>query len=99
MKNEPMPSGLTGAEQVLFQGLRLLYCQYHAGYIRREDAAAEKRKLVLAYEADQQKAALWQRTADLWKRLEAPMSAFRAAPSVETARRCMELLYGTRIQW
>lgn len=32
-------------------------------------------------------------------KLEAPMAAFRDKPSVETAKRCMELLYGVTIAW
>ena len=36
MQNDPMPEGLTGAEQILYQGLALLYSRYRSGQLSRE---------------------------------------------------------------
>ncbi|MCD8127862.1 MAG: hypothetical protein LUD82_10675 [Clostridiales bacterium] len=46
MQNDPMPEGLTGAEQVLYQGLALVYARYHAGDIDRQTAQKEKLALM-----------------------------------------------------
>lgn len=99
MRGDPMPDGLTGAEQLLFQGLSLLYARLHMGAIDRDMARREKVKLVQQYENAAFDYALWARTAALWKTLEAPMAAFREKSSVENAKRCMELLYGVTIAW
>ena len=44
-----MPDGLCLPEQLLFQSLRSLYYQYSQGFIKREQATAEKKRLIEAY--------------------------------------------------
>lgn len=44
-----MPDGMSNPEQLLFQALRYLYFQYGAGFIKREMATAEKKRLIESY--------------------------------------------------
>ncbi len=44
-----MPDGLNTPQQLLFQALRSLYYQYGAGFIKREQATAEKKRLFEEY--------------------------------------------------
>ena len=41
MQNDPMPEGLTGAEQILYQGLALLYSRYRSGQLSREQGETQ----------------------------------------------------------
>ncbi|MCD8160931.1 MAG: hypothetical protein LUE61_07105 [Clostridiales bacterium] len=99
MQNDPMPEGLTGAEQVLYQGLALVYARYHAGDIDRPTAQKEKLALMKTYDSIVFDCQLWARTAKLWGKLEGPLQRFRQKPTVETAKQAMELLYGVKMDW
>ena len=45
MRGEPMPQGLPYTDQLYFLGLSRIYDRYRAGYITREQGAADKKQL------------------------------------------------------
>lgn len=45
----PMPAGLEAPDIMLFQTLAALYLRYRAGALSREQASAEKQKIITAY--------------------------------------------------
>ena len=49
-KNKPLPKFLTLPETCLYISLRYLYKSYHKGEISKENATAEKHKLLAEYE-------------------------------------------------
>ena len=96
MRGDPMPEGLTGAEQLLFQSLALLYARYHAGQIDRDAAKREKALLERTYRVRSADCVLWARTAAMWAALEGPMAIYNREKTIEHAERCFEVLYGVR---
>lgn len=98
MRGDPMPEGLTGAEQILFSGLSLLYARVHMKLMDRDAAKREKVKLVQFYESIRFDCDLWKRMTLLWKELEGPMTRYQQSRTLEQADRCMEILYGVKMQ-
>ena len=49
MKNDPMPDGLCLVDQCMFQALANLYARYRLGIISREQARAEKGRMLYEY--------------------------------------------------
>lgn len=56
----PMPDELNGAEQLLFQALRLMYIQHALGKLDVEQARIEKTKLIKEYEVNTLKLRSWE---------------------------------------
>jgi hypothetical protein len=94
IKGEPLPAGLSGAEQVLYHGLRLLYAQYRMGIISRTQAKAEKFQLVQLYEKIDFDCKAWEASVGVWKRLEGAVARYRASKTTENADKCLEAIYG-----
>lgn len=55
IKSTPMPEGLSLPEQWLYQAFRLLYKEYNAKIINREQAKIEKMQILKSFES----AMLW----------------------------------------
>lgn len=85
MQNDPMPEGLTGAEQILYQGLALLYRRYRSGQLSREQGRREKAQLVRRFEQQQFQCKTWEQMAKRWSALEPCVSRFRAAKTEQEA--------------
>lgn len=56
----PMPDLLNGAEQLLFQSLRLMYIQHALGKLDVEQARIEKTKLIKEFEINTLKLRSWE---------------------------------------
>lgn len=52
MRGGQLPEGLALTDSKMFLALRTLYSEYRSGAVSREQASAEKRTLLRAYEAD-----------------------------------------------
>lgn len=100
MNGGGMPDGLSSKEQLLFLELRSLYRQCRMGVISRETGAAEKKKLIVAYEdlrkTEERQEALARHCSDLWKSVECAASDYRKARTLENADRVMEAIYGVK---
>lgn len=99
MRGEEMPSGLRLAEQKTYLALRLLYAEYHKGNVAREQAAAEKRKLIMQMNQELKIDKLNERIAQLWKKIEAPAREYSLNPSIETADRFYAAVFGLGENW
>lgn len=97
-RNNPMPSGLSQPEQLLYQSLCVLYSRYRRGEISREQAADEKQKLLSACEANEKHVEFVYKTstyyANLRTRVNAAQTEFRKNPTVENAKKFSDCLDG-----
>lgn len=95
-RNEPMPHGLDAAQQMFYQGLRLLYARHREDDVDAEIGAQEKAELVRAYEAAKADLDLWEAQRKRWVDLAGPAAEFRKHPNLEYAWQIHEILYGFR---
>ena len=93
-QNAPMPKGLSGAEQMLYQGLCYLYARHRAGDINPETGKAEKAELMERYEEGRRQEEIWERQQRRWADLAGPAAEFRKTKSTEAAQRMHDILYG-----
>ena len=70
MRGDEIPSGLSAPDQLLFIALRALYWQVKKGIIDRDQAVAEKMKLLDEHRLQKFNADLWQRAKDRECQLE-----------------------------
>ena len=99
MKNEPMPEGLSGAEQILYQGLALLYQRYRSGYIDNGYAKREKKELLAAYEAAKFDLGMWEQGRKRMERIVGPVADYWMNPTMEKANEIIDLIYGCKHKW
>lgn len=99
-RNEPMPQGLDVAQQMLYQGLRLLYARHREDDVDAETGEQEKAELLRAYEEAKANLELWEAQRKRWVDLAGPAAEFRKAKNnkaaVEAAWKMHEVLYGIR---
>lgn len=95
-RNEPMPQGLDVAQQMLYQGLHLLYARHREGDVDAETGKQEKADLLLAYEEAKANLELWEAQRKRWVDLAGPAAEFRKHPNLESAWQMHEILYGFR---
>ncbi len=89
MQAQPMPEGLSLEDQLMYQALSILYARYKRHELTREQATAEKGKLV--YEHDRRKKiegassdlAKWHH--DLRREIEAAQCRYRKEHTIEAA--------------
>lgn len=98
MNNDPVPKGLNGAEQILYHGLCLIYARLHMGALDREQAKAEKFKLVQFYESIVFDCQMWERTAKMWADVSVLVQEYRENPTRRAVNRILERLYGVRME-
>lgn len=95
---QPMPSGLSQPEQLLYQSLCVLYSRYRRGEISREQAADEKQKLLSACEANEKHVEFVYKMSTYYANLRTAVNAaqteFRKNPTVETAKKFSDSLDG-----
>lgn len=98
MKGEQIPRGLSGVEQGKFWGLSYLYKLYRGGYISREDAAAEKNRLLAAFKKAERMMEFQRRlteyTAGLWRTVGACNRAYHQERTLEHADALSAAVYG-----
>ena len=85
MRGDPLPHGMDLADQTAFIALRNLYSQHYSGKINREDAAAEKREVVRAWEDAKRGSESAKRTADFFRVVEKYMNHYRKERTIEAA--------------
>ena len=99
MKGEELPAGLKLTEQKAFYCLRLLYSDYHAEKITREQAAAEKQKIIFQMQEEIKTDEMNIRISQLWKRIETAAGQYADNPSIEAAERFYAAVYGLPNDW
>ena len=95
-RNEPMPQGLDAAQQMLYQGLRLLDARHREDDVDAETGKQEKAELLRAYEEAKANLELWEAQRKRWVDLAGPAAEFRKHPNLESAWQMHEILYGFR---
>lgn len=96
---KPMPDGLCLAEQKTFLALRFLYAEFDRGVIDKEQAALEKRKLIMQMEHEIKIDKLNERIAQLWNRIDIPARNYSLNPGIETADKFYAAVYGLPDDW
>lgn len=96
MNGEAMPEGLGWPDQVLYLQLRMLYDQYKKGIVSRDAAAKEKHQMVEEYKLHRSLDALQTHTDNMWKQIEITAHDYAKNPSVETADKLFEAIYGVK---
>ena len=96
--NEEEPEGLDMAQRLLWCRMRESYRAFRAGEISREAGGEAKKKAMAEYRENanklEQGRSAHMRMARLWLTMEQAANAFRKEPSLETADRVMEAVYG-----
>ncbi|MBW7573897.1 hypothetical protein [Caproiciproducens faecalis] len=88
MRNDPLPTGLNQAEQLLFLSFRCMYKSYRSGTVDREQAQAEKRELIRAYEESQ-------RWIEIYKdshRIRVALAGYSKEVEAGTCERCKKMM-------
>lgn len=91
---EPMPEGLTMAEQMYYQSLALLSARYRYGGISAEDSVKEKRLLEREYLNMKGKERYISASVMLWMDVESAATAFAKEQTMENAYKMYEAIYG-----
>ena len=95
-----MPDGLSLADQMAYTAMRNIYEAYHSKYLSREQAAAEKQKVRLAYVRMTEREKFQDRLAEYHVRLikasEGAKGACRKNPSPENAIWLCDVMDGIR---
>jgi hypothetical protein len=94
MLNNPMPSGLSQADQKAFQSLRLLYQQYYSNMIDKDKARHDKQEIIRANTTEKSDELFLSReAAKLNKRIRDASEEYINNPSLETARKLYNAFY------
>jgi anti-sigma factor ChrR (cupin superfamily) len=101
-RGDPMPDGLSLAEQQTYQAIRYLYAVYRAKRITQAQAAQEKAKVLRELRMMQEKEALQQkaynRSIAMWKDLEAAANRYGTERTLENADKLIEAIYGASVK-
>lgn len=89
----PMPDELNGAEQLLFQSLRLMYIQHALGRLDIEQARIEKTKLIKEYEVNTLKLRSWEEAHQRIKKLSVVTPELKKS-GCELCRKYTDILSG-----
>ena len=91
-----MPQGLDLIDQMFFQALSFLYDRYKGGYICRDDAVAEKNKLVAVWSKTKEMQGLhlkiWKTNIALRDTIEHAHNQFRTQPTLENAKKLSDAI-------
>lgn len=98
MNGEPMPKGLSLADQMAYQALSGIYLRYHLNGITREQGAEEKRKLALSYNVAKTKRetelGFSKRFSEIIAKIESAANVYAKDRTLENADRLYKALYG-----
>ena len=101
-RGDPMPDGLSLAEQQTYQAIRYLYAVYRAKLITQAQAAQEKAKVLRELRMMQEKEALMEKSyakqTAMWKNLEAAANRYGTERTLENADKLIEAIYGTGVK-
>lgn len=101
-RGDPMPDGLSLAEQQTYQAIRYLYAVYRAKRITQEQAAKEKATILRKLRIAQEKEALMdkahQRAIKMWKDLETATNRYGKERTLENADKLIEAIYGVKLK-
>ena len=99
-RGDPMPDGLSLAEQQTYQAIRYLYAVYRAKRITQAQAAQEKAKVLRELRMMQEKETLQQkaynRSIAMWKNLESAANRYGTERTLENADKLIEAIYGVK---
>ena len=93
-KREPMPDLRSQAQALLFQSFRGLYQYAAMAGMSQELGRSEKAKILEAYRINKFLEDLQERTNQMWKRIESASSDYQKSPSIATADKLLEAIYG-----
>ena len=97
---DPMPDGLSLAEQQTYQAIRYLYAVYRAKRITQTQAAQEKAKVLRELRMMQEKEALMEKSyakqTAMWKSLESAANRYSLDKTIENADKLIESIYGVK---
>jgi hypothetical protein len=89
---------LSLAESLLWYRLRDLYRNFSQGSISKENAAAEKQKIVKQYNRDNALFGFYDsyvaKSAQMWRNIESAATAYRTNKTIENADKFVEAVYG-----
>lgn len=94
MKGEPMPDSMEYPEQVLFQSFALLYARYREKHITRDDAKAEKSKILDEYQAYRQNWKMADEWCEIIRLTELARAEFRKDPTIDNAWKLVNIIEG-----
>ena len=99
-RGDPMPDGLSLAEQQTYQAIRYLYAVYRSKRITQEQAAKEKsrilREMKMVQEKEDLKEKAYNRYVAMWKDLEAAANRYGKERTLENADKLIESIYGVK---
>ena len=89
---------LTDYERLLWYELRDVYNDFRSGTATKEEGEQRKQNAInrfdhLTGQAEEDRKTVF-RCAELWRKVEEAASEYRKAPSLETADRVMNVIYG-----
>lgn len=98
----PSDSSWTMPERMLWYEYSDLYRRFRAGAIQKEQAEAERNRIMRQYETDstvqEMSDRVFQAQANLWKRIEAAANAYRRERTLEHADAFIEAVFNVRIK-
>lgn len=98
LRKQTARNGSEWPETLLYYRVRDLYRDYRKGRVERSDAEAAKRKVMQQYDRDVAErtllSELYAQNAARWKAVEQAVREYTHRPSVDTADRIVEALYG-----
>lgn len=101
-RGDPMPDGLSLAEQQTYQAIRYLYAVYRAKRITQAQAAQEKAKMLRELRMMQEKEALVEKSyakqTAMWKDLETAANRYGTERTLENADKLIEAIYGVKVK-
>lgn len=97
MDGAEMPSGLEYPDQIMFLELRMLYGQLRRGYVDRETAGKEKKKLLEVYRVHQFNDQLGKEWSQQIRRTELARAAYRKERTLENADRLLAAIEGVDV--
>lgn len=96
IRQDPIPELKSQAQILLYQSLRDLYWYARQYGLTQEQGRQEKQRILDGYRMNKFLEELNESTSDMWQRIELASTAYRKAPSVETADALLEAIYNVK---
>lgn len=91
-------AALTAYEWLLWYELRDVYNDFRSGAATKEDGEKRKQNAINRFDRltakDEEDRKTVFRCAELWRKMESAAAEYRKAPSLETADKVMNIIYG-----
>lgn len=94
MRGDPMPSGLSLPDVMMYQALSLLYARFRMKTITREQAISDKKSMLREYEVFRNKWSMGDTYVALIKNTELARANYRFNRSLEAADRLVAVVEG-----